>query len=285
VKRQIKLSSEILEVIETMDLVFKTEKINYFIIGAMARDILLKQVFKIDENSLVTQDVDFGISIADWENYSEIEKILCENDFSKDAKLKQRFIFKNGFPIDIIPFGKIAIENTIIWQPDNSKTMSVAGYEEAFKTAMEFSVKDSIVKIKIASLVGLVILKLISWSERYPERKKDAYDLRIILKNYISANNSERLYAEDSDLMKKKDFDYDLSGARLLGRDIGKICNKATLVKIKEILEIEMEGQFQDRLALSMDSISRFSESHLIANQKMIKNLYMGIIDIINNKL
>jgi len=157
--------------------------------------------------------------------------------------------------------------------------MSVLGYEKAMNTAINLSIVGSDVTIKMANLTSLVILKLISWAERYPERKKDAFDIRIILRNYISADNSKRLYAEDSYLMEKEDFDYDLSGARLLGRDISRICYSTTLAMIKQILEAEIEGSTQDRLAYNMDSQSRFSENQLLSNQKMIKNLYLGIRD------
>ena len=193
--------------------------------------------------------------------------------------MPHRFVYKNGFPIDIVPFGEIAQDGLIAWPPEQLKTMSVVGYDEAMQIAITLSIKDASVTIKMASLVGLLILKLIAWEERYPERKKDAIDIRVILKNYIEADNSERLYNDDSDLLDDTDFDYELSGARLIGRDVKKTCQSVTLTKIKQILEAEMDSKVQDRLAYDMSIASFVFEDSLALNQKMIKNLYLGIQD------
>ncbi len=268
-----------LEVIEVLAVTMKKHNVDYFIIGAMARDILLKQVYDIQDNTLVTQDIDFGVSLLNWKNYSSIEKTLVESGFTKDRILLHRFFYKNGFPIDIVPFGEIAQDGFIAWPPDQSKIMSVIGYDEAMESAITLSIKNSSVTIKMASLVGLLVLKLIAWEERYPARKKDAFDIRVILKNYISADNSERLYNDDYDLMEDTDFDYELSGARLLGRDVKEICQSVTLTKIKQILEEEMKSKVQDRLAYDMSIASFVFEDSLSLNQKMIKNLYLGIQD------
>jgi len=118
--------------------------------------------------------------------------------------------------------------------------MSTAGFEEAYNDAKIVRVKsDPNLDIYFASLSGLTIMKLISWNERYPERKKDAVDLEFIMKNYIYAGNEDRVFKEDSDLLKGKILDYELVSARLLGRDVAAISKPDTKLIIQGIVELE----------------------------------------------
>ncbi|MBU0476151.1 MAG: hypothetical protein KKF62_18550 [Bacteroidetes bacterium] len=94
---KIKLEKGILNAVEVLDQILQSHKVEYFIIGAMARDILLKQVYEIDETGLVTEDIDFGVSMLNWDNYTDVVSSLISNDFTKDSKREHRFVFKNGF--------------------------------------------------------------------------------------------------------------------------------------------------------------------------------------------
>src|SRR4030067_1392179 len=100
----------------------------------------------------------------------------------------------------------------------------------------------------MASLPGLAIMKLISWKERHPNRKRDAEDLLLIMNRYEEAGNSERLYGEDLPLLQEEGFDTKLAGTRLLGRDIAKISDSKTFLIVKEILDGETEEMSQYKL-------------------------------------
>ena len=120
--------------------------------------------------------------------------------------------------------------------------MSVAGFEEAYEHSITVRVSsDPDLDIKLATLPGLAIMKLISWKEKYPDRKRDAEDLLLIMNKYEEAGNSDRLYGEDLMLLQEEGFDTRLAGARLLGRDMAKISEPRTFLIIKEILDAETE--------------------------------------------
>ena len=98
--------------------------------------------------------------------------------------------------------------------------MSMVGFEEAYEHSITFRLSsDPKLDIKLASLPGLAIMKLISWNEKYPNRKRDADDLLFIMNRYEEAGNTERLYGEDLFLLQEEKFDTKLAGTRLLGRD------------------------------------------------------------------
>jgi len=73
---KIKLEKGILNAVEVLNQILQSHKVEYFIIGAMARDILLKQVYEIDETGLVTEDIDFGVSMLNWDNYTDVVSSL-----------------------------------------------------------------------------------------------------------------------------------------------------------------------------------------------------------------
>ena len=45
----------------------------------------------------------------------------------------------------------------------------------------------------------------------------------LILKNYLDAGNTDRLYTEGSHLLEMPDFEYETAGAWLLGQDAGRL--------------------------------------------------------------
>lgn len=51
-----------------IDRVARELNLAYFLAGAMARDIVLTNVFGID-TGLATRDVDFGVAVGNWEQF------------------------------------------------------------------------------------------------------------------------------------------------------------------------------------------------------------------------
>ncbi len=90
--------------------------------------------------------------------------------------------------------------------------------------------------IRVASLVGLTILKLLAWKDRDFGREKVAIDLFLILGNYLDVENPQRLWEEHPDIASGDDFDYERAGARLLGRDIHDVVSPETLGILIEVL-------------------------------------------------
>lgn len=123
--------------------------------------------------------------------------------------------------------------------------MNVAGYEEVLEAAESVEVVPDFVQ-KVVSVAGLAILKIVAWSDRGRENPKDALDLFFIMENYANAGNYERLYSDDQ-LIAESEYDPDIAGITLLGRDIGHIASKATLDQLKTIIETSFE-----RLSLEM---------------------------------
>lgn len=161
----------------------------------------------------------------------------------------------------------------ICWPPEESLAMSVSGFTDVVKHALEISVDDSFV-IHVATLSGIFILKLNAWSNRNIETNRDADDMAFIISSYLEINE-QRAVDENYDLYEDADFTTFTAGAALLGRDM-----KAILKENPEILN-EFAGILRAETDLMEDSklINQMMETH--ASLKY-EEVYYSLLSITN---
>lgn len=239
-------------VLQTIISVTSRLAIPYFIAGATARDLLLYHVF--DRNpGRKTHDIDTAILVSDWESFTAVKNALLESGLS-DKKLPHRLMHEvSGLPVDIIPFGSIAdATSEIQWPPEHVITMSVAGFQEAFDNSVLIDIGKDI-NLKVSSLAGLVLLKLIAWQERQFETSKDIADFLIILTEYSNVE-FDRLY-EDFIPAERLDYNIDRQGAFLLGYDLNMLllhpnASTKTLGQLRELKTSQMESLINSLLKI-----------------------------------
>ena len=177
-----------------------------------------------------TRDIDFGIAVAGWDEFLGLKERMIETrEFAGDSKAQQRLVYTDraaGFsiPVDLIPFRGVASANQLIaWPPGRDVVFNVAGFEEAWASSLPVAVEEGFI-VRVASVPGLTLLKLIAWADRRVQNNKDAADLYRLLTTYQDAGNFDRLYDQESALLEAVAFDLELAGAELLGRDVARIC-------------------------------------------------------------
>lgn len=221
---------------------FDSLGINFYVIGATARDIILSNLHDLVPERK-TADLDVAIAISDWNQFESIEKNLPRKEgFEKSKEQKQRFIYNGVYVIDIVPFGDVAKEDgNIYWPPDETIAMSVWGFPEMADSTINVEI-DGEFSIKIASLPGLFIMKLVAWKDRHLSGSKDAYDMALLLTNYLDIN-TERVVEEHYDLYDTDEFDQVVAGAQLMAREVKLLIrdNENTLEYLREILTKEIE--------------------------------------------
>jgi predicted nucleotidyltransferase len=177
-----------------------------------------------------------------------LKELLLTTGLFERTKEVQRLRYRGELLVDILPFGEIAdAKGDIRWPPDEDVVMSMVGFEDAYRAAIEVRVRaNPPLDIRVASTPGLTILKLVAWADSPQARSRDAIDLAHILENYLDAGNLDRLFEEHMDLVEIEGFDYIRAGARLLGRDIARIGQPQTIGRVREILarETAKEGQY-----------------------------------------
>lgn len=234
-----KLDNSYIAAIKEIKKIADSLKIPFFIIGALARDIIMEYFYEIKAPRM-TMDIDLGIRVSSWNQFDQLINTLeLSGDFKK-LKERHRVIYKDII-IDIVPFGSISDKNEkISWPPENEVVMSVIGFNEVYNNSTLVRLQNNpILDVKIPTLPGLAILKLIAWKDNYPNRSKDAEDLLFIMKNYESAGISDKLYETELQLLESEDFDTQIAGIVLLGKEMSKICKNKTIEYLRKIIDEE----------------------------------------------
>jgi len=239
-----KIESIRLAALEGIAKIAALEDISFFLVGATARDLILAKGHNI-RPFRATLDIDIGVRVPDWSQYKKLKEGLVGTGEFKETKEYQRLIFRDSLNIDLIPFGPIADEmGNIKWPPDEEIVMHIIGFEEAYTNSQSLRLRDEpILEIDIVTLVGLAVMKIVSWNDGYPNRRKDASDLALIMGNYTDTGNAERIFDEHPDLLESEDFNYVNAGARLLGRDIATILSSDLKDRVLQVLDKETGKQ------------------------------------------
>ena len=234
-----KIDSLYISAIKEIKKVADSQEISFFIIGALARDIIMEYFYEI-KAPRITMGIDLGIKVSSWDKFSKLINTLEKSGEFKRLKEKHRILY-NDIIIDIVPFGDISDKNErIIWPPENEVVMSVMGFNEVYNYSTLVRLQNSpTLEVKITTLPGLSILKLFAWRDSFPNRSKDAEDLLFIMKNYENAGIFEKLYESELHLLESEDFDNQIAGIVLLGKEMSKICTNQTFVYLRKIINEE----------------------------------------------
>lgn len=252
----------------------------YFVAGAMARDLLLVNTFGLPSGR-ATRDIDFGVAVQNWEQFQALKGALIETgQFDAAPRPAQRLIWtgpdrRASILVDLIPFGGVTAESKRLnWPPDKDVVMNVAGFEEALESSLRLRIEEDLV-IRVASIPGLAVLKLIAWQDRRHENDKDAADLLLLLTNYADAGNLDRIYGEELTVLEGAQFDLELAGAELLGRDAARICQEKTLRELQALLGSE---QLVDQLARQMNRTSFVDEAQVERAANLLQRFRRGFL-------
>jgi len=278
VPRERRLDPDMLEVLRHVDGVARDLAVDYFVVGAMARDILLTGVFGLSAGR-ATRDVDLAVAMKDWQEFEAMKsRLVRAGAFGTDERIAQRLycLFGSGdtgYPVDLIPFGGVEQrEGIIAWPPDGAMVMNVAGYGEAFASAILVEVEPGFAP-RVVSLAGLAILKFIAWGERGAGDSRDAIDLATLLRQYGAAGNADRLYGAEIGVLEAVSYDFDLAGARLLGMDAGRIVAPSTR---KQIVTLFDDSARVDRLVLHLAQGLRAAQSALAEAGQLLAQFQAG---------
>ncbi|GAA3649879.1 nucleotidyl transferase AbiEii/AbiGii toxin family protein [Flavivirga jejuensis] len=255
---------------------FKQARISFFVIGATARDIIME--LHNEKSGRLTYDLDIAITVNDWEQWQKVEgEIVNLENFSKDADQKQRFLYKEKFQLDIVPFGDIMKQDSkIFWPPDENFAMSVLGFNAANEASLKVNI-DQEIEIQIASLGGIFLLKITAWKDRHYKSNKDADDIGFILENYLiineeraAANHYEEVYIDDFTILN--------GGATLLGIDVSKILKgyPQDLETVNQILKDTIDKKEYSIL------INQILETHKTFSYEEVLESLQNIVDQLN---
>ncbi|WP_411884435.1 nucleotidyl transferase AbiEii/AbiGii toxin family protein [Polaromonas sp. YR568] len=218
--------------------------IEFFLMGAMARDLMLLYTHGINTGRQ-TKDADFSVMVRDWEAFSALRAGLVETGafLERPGPATHRLHHvKSGLPLDIVPFGAIErADRTIAWPPKQQIVLDCFGLREAFDASLSVLLPEG-VRWQVASIPALALLKVAAWKDRHQEFPgKDAGDLVLHLRHYLDCGNLERAGVEPPDLFEVDDYHHEATSARLLGRDVAVLLDAQSRKRVLEILRPEAD--------------------------------------------
>jgi predicted nucleotidyltransferase len=280
VPRERRLDPVTLEILRRVDAMARDLPVDYFVVGATARDILLTGVFGLSA-SRATRDVELAVAMSGWREFAAMKaRLVNTGAFRSDERIAQRLYHLpaagRGYPLDLIPFSGVERQGSAIaWPPDGAVVMNVAGYAEVFAAAVPVELEPGFT-LRIASLAGLAVLKLVAWPDRGAGDPRDAIDLATLLREYGAAGNEDRLYGADIGVLEAVGYDFDLAGARLLGVDAGRIAAPSTRRRILALLD---DPARVDRLVLHVAQGLHGTQDALAQAGELLNQLRGGFPD------
>ena len=269
------LDRDSLEVIRAVQHAATDLGLDIFIVGATASVLLLEHVHGMNAGR-ATRDIDFAFAIQDWKAFEALKTRLCNQSTFRKVRQAHRLEYtaNTNYPmlIDLIPFGAVADQNGMIaWPPEMAVLMSVAGFCDAHAGAVQVELEPSL-SISVASLPGLVLLKIFAWSERGAEVSRDANDLLNLFRRYHEIIG-DRLYQDGGRVLEIVSYDVELAGARLLGEDVAKLSSPSTRRRLTELME---QIKTRQNLSLAMAAHFRTHDDPVGAALSLLQNFFAG---------
>lgn len=224
------------EVFDALEEAFNAIGIDYYLIGAIARDIWYSGSNKTFRQ---TKDVDFAVLVGSKLEYEAVKHYLKENKNFQDTKGNSFVMLTpQGIQIDILPFGSIEIDDRVDVEGGGLTSIKVNGFMEVYLSGTEKIETETGHQFKVATLPSIILLKLIAFDDRPEKRTKDARDIANILAHFFDLQ-AELIYHEHHYIFGNDEQTLEEISAVVIGRELKKICstNQALVERLRETLQ------------------------------------------------
>jgi predicted nucleotidyltransferase len=263
------------ELMDALERGFEKFGIDFYLVGALARDVWMKGVHNIQPKR-ATMDIDFGLLVKSSIIFTELKDYLIGIEgfvpYKDNAFV---LIWKDKTQVDLIPFGELEKEGVVTIKGTGFTTMNVEGFQEVFyEGSTEIDTEDKR-HFKVCNLPGIIILKLIAWDDRPEIRIDDIKDIAEILRHYFHINDNE-IWVEHSDLFTEENVDLMEIAAQFLGREIGQIVLRNDKLK-QRIIGILEKGILTENSNKLDELLARNLEKTIESCKALILHLLNGI--------
>ncbi|HMR43841.1 MAG TPA: nucleotidyl transferase AbiEii/AbiGii toxin family protein [Saprospiraceae bacterium] len=269
-----KITDEIvIEILKTIVPLLNRQGIDYFIIGAFARDIELLVRGYSEPPERKTKDIDLAVMVGSLSEFQVLRAVIATlPEFEQDEKEPYRFLFRKRYELDLLPFGEITDEKGRAELLANKTfTLEMPGFDAVFPFAETVETEEGIT-LRVSSLSGIVLLKLLAWQDR-PERIKDIRDIDNILKHFYLLHIEEIIQNSGDliDLYNEKDVVFVESvSAHYVGRQINEMLQNDPGLRDRLL-------RFLEKQSTGFEMARLMSPENIEDSQKIIAALYRGL--------
>lgn len=233
------------ETFDCIDEIMQELKTPYYLIGVNAIALeLLKQGIKPSRG---TKDIDFAVMISSMREYEIISTALESSGFRKASAPWTFYSDTFKVAIDVLPFGEMEEHSTINFN-ERHTDLHLLGFPEVMEEAVTVYKEEKIANIP--PLPGMVILKLISWSDRPEERENDLSDILKIIQHYYDLSWDE-IVQHHYDILDKNPFDPRIISAEMLGRKSRLYLEKSKAIseRVLQVLNANLQDASKSAIA------------------------------------
>lgn len=261
-----------LEVFQIVDEVLSKLSIPYYLIGASA--IALELLKTGIGPSRGTKDIDFAIMISSLKEFDDVVINLEEKGFHKAKAPWTLYHPEYNVAIDLLPFGQIEERDTVNFN-GRFIDLHVLGFKEVLSETEQVEIEEKIAQIP--PLHGMIILKLVSWSDRPEDRDNDLKDILLIIKKYYGIE-WEDILSSHFDTIPEGDFDELMIAARVLGRKAGEILSQSKRLadRVIDVLRRNSENIGNTPIGEEWARQNDWTVEYAV---QIIKELIQGIIE------
>jgi predicted nucleotidyltransferase len=234
------------EVFDCIDEIMIRHQIPYYLIGVNAIALeMLKEGVKPGRG---TKDIDFAIMISSMNEYDELTKSLEDKGFHKVEAPWTFYSEQYNVAIDLLPFGEIEEKDTIRFSQRNID-LHVLGFKEVLADTVPVGIEEKITNIP--PLPGMVILKLVAWSDRPEERADDLPDILKIIEHYFEIAYDEIVEFHNDLFPEEEGMDLILIAAEVLGRECSKYLDRSEELskRIRAVLQSNLDEVAESTIA------------------------------------
>ncbi|MBX2930151.1 MAG: nucleotidyl transferase AbiEii/AbiGii toxin family protein [Saprospiraceae bacterium] len=260
-------------VFDALEAAFEQYGIDFYVIGAFARDIWLGENDRLP-GLRATLDLDLAVYISNWEDYEALKNYLIATHGFLADKEPYRLHNNAGQIIGLIPFGGVEKDRQVYIAGTPPIQLSVFGTQEVARHAVPVSQG-----FRIITLPGLCIMKLIAWSDRSDWRHKDLQDFWFLLEHYEQIEPMLIFEAPFlPQLESEEELDLDIAYARIMGIQMNDILYKDKQLK-KQVLSIleRIKGTYTDAEIIEMYNAD--ATAVLVKRWRLAMEVKRGILE------
>jgi len=265
--------SELKEVFDALEEAFHVSGIDFYLIGATARNIWYSRGSKSFRS---TRDLDFAVLISTRDDYEKVRSYLIEHkNFRATRNNSFIMLSPSGVEIDILPFGEMEINDEVTFSGTGLSNIRVNCFMEVYRAGTEDVKLRTGHNFKVATLAGIVLLKLVAFDDRPEIRSKDARDITNIITHYFDLQ-AEMIYENHADLFADEEVSLSEISATVIGREINKIVADNPNLHQRLITVISKQIELKSKSSFIRNMVSE-SKGTVNEMTDLLKSLLKGI--------
>jgi predicted nucleotidyltransferase len=275
---QLRQQPEITEMLSALERGFEIFGIDFYLVGAVARDVWMSGINKIAPRR-TTGDIDFAVLINDKGTYEALKEYLIQTEGFYPYKGNSFVLmWKDKTQVDLLPFGAIEDEDGIVSAEGIGLTnISLQGFSEIYEEGLPEIELEGKHRFKCCTLPGIVILKLIAYDDRPEKRRDDIKDISDILNHFFNMYDNE-IWENHNDLFADENAELQHIAARVMGREMKRIAerNEKLYNRIEGILDANIDDMPNSKIAAIM---IEYFENTIEDNVLLLQQLKQGFIE------